>query len=228
MSGRQFLRVAWAVVLRELRAELRARETITALFTFALIVLTVFGFALNPVEVDLEPVFAGVYWLALAFAGLVATGRAFAQEKEAGTLEAVAAIPADAGAVYAAKVLVTTLWMSAVALLLTPLFFVVLDITARPNPAAWALVTTAGITGFVAVGTLVSALAVHARGSDLLLPLLLLPLAVPVLVAAVRLSEAVLAGQALGAAGGWFRLLVGYDIVFFVASLVLFDYVAEV
>ncbi|REJ38133.1 MAG: hypothetical protein DIU84_01605 [Bacillota bacterium] len=80
----------------------------------------------------------------------------------------------------------------------------------------------------VSAGTLLSALAVHARGADLLLPLLLLPLEVPVLMAAVRIGESLLAGEPLSAAGGWFRLLVGYDIVFFVAALVLFDYVAEV
>jgi len=226
--NRDFWRVVAAVMARELTAELRGRETLTALGAFALIVLVIFGFALNPVAVDLEPVFAGAYWLALAFAALVAVGRSFAREKEAGTLEAVALLPADAGAVYTAKVLVTTLWLLLVALLLTPLFFVLLDVASRPAWGAWALTTLAGLVGLVAVGTLISAVAVHTRGADLLLPLLLLPLQVPVLVAVVRLDEALLAGEPLAAAAGWLRLLVGYDIVFFVASLVLFDYVAEV
>ncbi|HEX6990023.1 MAG TPA: heme exporter protein CcmB [Bacillota bacterium] len=227
MSG-DFWRVVAAVVAREITAELRGRETLTALGAFALVVLVIFGFALNPVAVDLEPVFAGVYWLALAFAGLVAVGRSFAREKEAGTLESVAALPADAGAVYTAKVLVTTLWLVLVALLLTPLFFVLLDVPAPPSWGGWALTTLAGIAGLVCVGVLISALAVHARGADLLLPLLLLPLQVPVLLAAVRLGEALLAGEPLSALVGWCRLLVGYDIVFFVVSLVLFDYLAEV
>ncbi|MFO7245357.1 MAG: heme exporter protein CcmB [Thermaerobacter sp.] len=226
--NRHFWRVVAAVMAREITAELRGRETVTALGAFALVVLVIFGFALNPVAVDLEPVFAGVYWLALAFAALVAVGRSFAREKEAGTLEAVAALPADAGAVYAAKVAVTTLWLALVAALLTPPFFVLLDVEASPPWGAWALTTLAGLAGLVSAGTLLSALAVHARGADLLLPLLLLPLEVPVLMAAVRIGESLLAGEPLSAAGGWFRLLVGYDIVFFVAALVLFDYVAEV
>lgn len=226
--SRHFWRVVAAVAAREITAELRGRETVTALGAFALVVLVIFGFALNPVAVDLEPVFAGIYWLALAFAGLVAVGRSFAREKESGTLEAMAVLPADAGAVYTAKVLVTALWLVVVALLLTPLFFVLLDVDPPPFWGAWALTTLAGIAGLVCVGTLISALAVHARGTDLLMPLLLLPLQVPVLVAVVRLGEGLLAGEPLSAVGGWFRLLVGYDIVFFVASLVLFDYVAEV
>lgn len=228
VNASRFWSVVGALVRRDLLVETRKYETLTALATFALIVLTIFSLALNPIEKNLAPVFSGLYWLAITFATLVALGRTFGREREAGMLEALATLPADGSAVYVAKVIVTAVWSAALALLVTPLFLVLLDIEARPPWGQWALVVVAGVFGIVVTGTLLAALSAHARGGDLLLPLLLLPLIVPVLLASVRLSEALLVGADMADAAGWFRLLIGYDIVFFVVALVLFDFVVEV
>lgn len=229
MSGsRDYLRVVLALAAKDLRSELRARETVTSLGTFGLAVLVIFGLALNPVEHDLQPLFGGIYWLAITFAALVALGRSFGREREGGTLEVLALLPVDRSAAYLAKAAVTGLWLSLLALLLSPLFFVLLHIDARPTWWAWVLATVAGVAGLVAVGTLLAALTVQVRASEMLLPLLLLPLVVPVLVAAVRLTDALVLGSGFSAGLAWFRLLVGYDIVFAVTALAVFDYVAEV
>ncbi|HEY8450502.1 MAG TPA: heme exporter protein CcmB [Bacillota bacterium] len=227
-AARAYARVLWALIRQDVRAELRSLETLTALVTFALLVLLVFGLALNPVERELDPLVPGLYWVALAFAAVIALGRSFTREREAGMLEALAMLPVDRSVVYVAKAAVSGLWLWLVALAMAPLFFVFLEVQRRPPLGGWLLVTLAGIGGLVAVGTLLAGMAVHIRGADVLLPLLLLPLSLPVLIAAVRVSEALLDGQGWAAAGPWFRLLVGYDIVFFVVSLVLFDYLVEV
>lgn len=220
--------VVAALVLKDLRAELRTRTTLTTLFMFGVLLITIFGFALNPVERNLTAYAAGLYWLGLSFSVLIALGRAFAREREAKTLEAMAMLPADRSAVFVAKFVVTFAWMLLLSVVLTPLFFAFMQLAVGPPWLEWALILLAGLFGFIAVGTLLSALSVQARGADLLLSLLFFPLTVPVLLPAVRLTDLLMQGQTLAADGGWLRLLVGYDIVFFVIALLLFDFAVEV
>lgn len=213
---------------KDVRAELRSLDNIGILVAFSLILLLTFGFALNPVEKDLNHMFSGIYWLGVTLSGLIGIGKAFDRERESGMLEALAVLPADRGAIYVAKAATTSLWLTLVALLMSPMFFILLDIDLRPQPAGWMAVTLAGIMGLVAVGTLLSGMATYIRGAELLLPLLLLPFTAPVVIAAVRITEGLLRGEGFLEQAPWFQLLIGYDIVFFVISLILFDYVVEV
>lgn len=222
-----FLRVAWAVLRKDLTVERRAKEGANALAFFAILLLFLFYFALGPDGERIRAALPGLWWLAFILAGLLGLGRAFALERDDDCLDALILAPADKGAVYLGKVAGTTalmLVMEAAFVVATGVFY---------NLDVWAavpgllLVAAAGTVGFVAVGTLFGAMTAHLRAREVLLPVLLLPLAVPVLLAAVELTQLTLAGAGWVRTAPWWQLLLGFDIVFVVAGLLTFEFVLE-
>jgi heme exporter protein B len=222
-----FVRVAWAVVRKDLTVERRAKEGANALAFFAILLLFLFYFALGPDGERIRVALPGLFWLAFILAGILGLGRAFALERENDCLDALILAPADKGAIYVGKVAATTvlMLMMEVAFVVATGIFYNLDIW--PAIPRLLLVAAAGTVGFVAVGTLFGAMTVHLRAREVLLPVLLLPLAVPVLLAAVQLTQLVLAGQDWSQTAPWWRLLLGFDVVFIVAGLLTFEFVLE-
>jgi len=223
---RPFCRVAWAVARKDLAVERRAKEGANALGFFALLLLFLFYFALGPDRERIRVALPGLLWLAFILSGILGLGRAFALERDNDCLDGLILAPADKGAIYLGKVAGTTalmLVMELVFLVAVGLFY---------NLDLWSalgrllLVAAAGTVGFVAVGTLFAAMTAQLRAREVLLPVLLLPLVVPVLLAAVKLTELALAGETEGA-GPWWRLLLGFDVVFVVAGLLTFELVLE-
>lgn len=215
-----------ATMLRWLAVgEWRARETPVAMVVFALLVLLVFSFAF-----DLRPdapadVLSGVLWSAILFAGMVGLGRGFAAERERGTLDGLLLAPVDRSAIYLARLagnLVLMLAMEAVALPAAALLF-----TMPVWRPALLLAVLVGTLGFAAVGTLFAAIAANSRARDVLLPVLLLPVSVPIVIASVEQTTAALAGPALPIAFPWLRLAAGYSALFLIIGTVLFEYVVE-
>ena len=195
---RPFLRTAWAVLWKDLAIERRAKEGANALGFFAILLLFLFYFALGPDSDRIQAALPGLFWLAFMLAGVLGLGRAFALERENDCLDALILAPADKGAIYLGKLLGTTalmLGMEVVFIAATGIFYN-LDIWAAVPRLL--LVALAGTVGFAAVGTLFAAMTAHLRAREVLLPVLLLPLAVPVLLAAVKLTELALAGRGLG------------------------------
>jgi len=222
-----FLGVTWAVLRKDLAVERRAKEGLNALAFFALLLLFLFYFALGPDRERLQAALPGLFWLTFVLAGLLGLGRTFALERENACLDGLIIAPGDKGAIYLGKLLAVSLVMLAmeVAFVAATAIFYNLDLwAAGPRLAAVGL---AGTVGFAAVGTLFAAMTAQLRARELLLPVLLLPLAVPVLIAAVRLTEAALAGDAAAATAGWWQLLLGFDVVFVTAGLLTFEFVLE-
>lgn len=220
-----FLSKAAAVAWKDVVIESRAREMLAAVLVFALLVLVVFSFAFNPVENDLEPVFGGILWVALFFAGTLGLHRSFASERANEALQGLSLIPGDRSAIYFGKFLGNWLFMTAFELILTPVFFALLDVPFRGS-ALFVAVLLLGTVGFVAVGTWLAALTLHSRAGEVLLPILLFPLLVPVVLGAVRATGGVLAGEP-AAAFFWMRLVAAYDLVFLALPLVLFEHLLE-
>jgi heme exporter protein B len=219
-----FFATVWALVWRDLLAEYRTREVLGGGIVFALLTLVVFNFAidLQPDSVaDLAP---GILWIGFAFAGMLAFGRSFASERERGTLDGLRLAPIDRGAIYLARTITNTLLMATVELVSLPVFVALYNVR-----VAWGellLATALGTIGFTGAGTLVAAIAAGTRARELMLPLLLLPLTVPVLIASVK-ATAIAVGARPAETLPWLQLLAGFDVVVVATSFVVFEYLLE-
>lgn len=223
-----FARSVWAMLAKDLRLEFHTKEMFSALLIFALLVAVAFSFAFDVAPDSLREVFPGMIWVAFFFAGMLALNRSFAAEKQNGCLQALMLGPFDRTAIYFAKVLGNLLIMLTAEVVLTPLFFIFFDMRLG-GPllllvAIWFLATF----GFIAVGTLLSALAAQARASEILLPIIVFPVITPVIMAAVKATAGLMLGARLVDYAVWLKLLVGYDLIFLAVPFILFEYLLEV
>ncbi|MBI2157536.1 MAG: heme exporter protein CcmB [Candidatus Rokubacteria bacterium] len=222
-----YARRAWAVVWKDLLVERRSKETLNALAFFSLLLLFVFQFALGPDRERLAGVLPGLLWLGFVLAGLLGLGRTFVAERENDCWEGLLLAPGDKSAIYVGKLAGNLLLMLAVEAMLLVLFAVFFNLDLAGVLPALGLVVVLGTLGLAAVGTLFAAMTANLRARELLFPVLLLPVQVPVLLATVKATEAVLAGEPLGAVAHWLQLLAAADVVYVTAGLLTFDFVLE-
>lgn len=222
-----FATAAWAVLRKDLLVERRAKEGANALAFFAILLLFLFYFALGPDRERIRAALPGLFWLTFLLAGLLGLGRAFVVEREHDCLDGLVLAPCDKGAIYLGKVAATSALMLAMecAFIAATGIFYNIDLWAAAPRLL--LIALGGTIGFAAVGTLFAAMTAQLRAREVLLPVLLLPLVVPVLLASVKLTEAALAGEPWGQTAAWWRLLLGFDVVFVVAGLLTFEFVLE-
>lgn len=214
----QFLNVALAVARKDLRAELRSRELLPALAQFVLLALIIANFAFDLDLVSGPRISPGILWLVLVFAGLVAIGRAFAAEKESGSLEAMLLTPAGPASIFAGKALASAALLVACEAVLLPAMAVFLG-----SPISVAVVATVLLAtgGMATLGCLFAALAAQTRARELLLPVLALPIWVPFVVVGGKAVQAAMAGQSLEAlplSGQPLVILADFDILFLVVA----------
>jgi heme exporter protein B len=219
-----FLTSLATLIRRDLVVEYRTREIVTGGVTFALLVLVVFNFAIDLRAENAADVAPGILWICFAFAGILGFGRSFADDRDRGTLDGLLLAPIERGVVYLARTVSNTIFMAIVELVSLPVFVALYDVR-----LAWGqtlLAVALGTVGFAGTGTLVAALAANSRAREVLLPLLLLPLAVPVLIASVKATAA-----AIGARPPddipWLQFLAGFDVVLVAASFLVFEYILE-
>ena len=221
---KQFLRVAWVVMRKDLTVEMRSREIVYTTVFFAASCVLVFAFALVREGRPLEDASAGILWISIAFAGTLALGRTFERERHTETLRALMLAPSDRPAIYVGKLLGILALMAIVEAVLVPLVGLLFHapIFARPH---WLFVLlAAGTIGFASVGTLFAAMLVRARSRDVLLPVLLYPITIPVIIAGVRGTAAIFqATPDEPMARFWAALLVFFDVVFVTLSLWTFE-----
>ena len=222
-----FTRIALAVAAKDLRLELRTRATILSAVVFAALVLVVFNFSRDPTAVLASDLAPSVLWVTVAFASVVALNRAFTVEREHAALDGLRLAPASRGALFLGKALANlafVLLIEAVTVPLSVLFFELPVMT-----AGWGLplILVLAAVGFVAVGTLLSAMAVRTRFGELMLPVLLFPFLVPPLTAAAESTARLLSGRPLSEVVGWLRFLAVYDLVFVTLGLLLFGAVID-
>jgi heme exporter protein B len=226
-SSAAFARATWAVLKKDLIVERRSKEGANALAFFAVLLLFLFYFALGPDGERIRQALPGLFWLAFILAGLLGLGRAFAVERENDCLDGLVLAPGDKGGIYLGKVAGTTALMLAmeVAFIAGTGIFYNLDLW--PAVPRLLVVALAGTVGFAAVGTLFAAMTAHVRAREVLFPVLLLPVEVPVLLGSVKATEAALAGEPLSAVAQWLQLLLAADVVYLVAGLLTFDALLE-
>jgi heme exporter protein B len=222
-----FVRRTWAVVWKDVLVERRSKETVNAVLFFSVLLLFVFEFTLGGDRERLTAMLPGLLWLGVLLAGLLGLGRSFVLERENDCWEALLLTPGDKGAVYVGKLIGNLLLMGLVEAVVLVLFTLFMNVdVARAFPGLL-VVLALGTLGIAAVGTLFGAMTAHVRARELLFPVLLLPVLVPVLLAIVKSTEALLAGEALGAVSHWLKLLIAADVIYVVASLLTFDVLLE-
>jgi heme exporter protein CcmB len=218
------IRVVWLILRKDLRVEVRSGEIAYTTLFFAVSCVLVFAFALVREGKPPEDGAAGILWIAVAFAGTLALGRAFERERQAETLRALLMAPAPRPAVYLGKLFGIIVLLAGAELLLVPLIALLFQAPLLAHPLWLIAILAAGTTGFAAVGTLFAAMLVRARSRDVLLPVLLYPITVPVIIAGVRGTAALLQPELeVDIVRFWFSLLLAFDAVFVTLSLWTFE-----
>jgi len=220
-----FLRKILTIVQKDLAVELRTKEMLSSMFVFALLVIVIFNFAFELRVENVREVAPGVLWVAFTFAGMLGLSRSFVLEKDKGCLEGLLLCPVDRSAIYFGKMLGNVIFMTVVEAIILPIFSVLFNIFLF-HPVLL-LIVVLGTLGFAGVGTLFSAMAVHTRAREVMLPVLLFPVVVPAMIAAVKATGGILDGQAFSEIAHWVRLLAVFDVVFLAISFMTFDYVVE-
>jgi heme exporter protein B len=193
------------------------------MLVFAVLALLVFGIALNLRGAVARAAAPGVLWSTVTFAGTLGLSRSLAREQQTACLDGLLLAPVDRSAIFAGKAAGNALFITVVELVLLPLASALFD-TPLLRPSVL-LVTALGTVGYAAAGTLLAAIAVNTRAREVMLPILLLPLAMPALIAAVQATGALVGGAALAEVGGWLRLLIAYDLLVTAVALLTFEHV---
>jgi heme exporter protein CcmB len=219
-----FLETVWLVARKDLLIELRSREIVYTTLFFAISVVLVFSFSFVKEGVAVEGAAPGILWVAIAFSGTLALGRAFERERQNETLRGLLMSPAERPALYLGKLAGIVLLLAAVEVVIVPLVALLFQARLFGYPLQMAGLLVTGTVGFAAVGTLFAAMLVRTRGRDVLLPLLLYPVTVPVIIAGVRGTAALLQADAdLPMARAWLSMLVFFDVVFVTLALWTFE-----
>lgn len=223
---RTYFRKVWTIARKDFLTEWRSREALSVMVVFAVLAILIFNFALDLAPTDREEVTPGLLWIAFIFAGLLGLNRSFAREREEGNLDGLMLAPVDRSAIYLAKFLSNFAFILSIEIITLPLFAALYNVSLPI--VTLAVPVLLGTIGFAVIGTIFAAMAVNTRLRDVLLPILVLPILIPVVIAAVKASAAAIDGQSLIAdAGNWIGLLIVFDVLFFTISMLLFDFVLE-
>ncbi len=218
--------IRW-MVWKDIVTELRSRETISSMVFFALIVMLIFSFSFSMDQRAAQEVIAGIIWVAFAFTGIIGLGKSFSAELQNDCLEALRMAPVSRGALYLGKVAANFTFMFVVDILLFPLFVIFFNLDVVEEISLLLIIFFLATVGLAAVGTLFSALTVQIRAREVMLPILLLPMVIPVMIAAVEATKGALNGDPLSLYGPWLELLAVFDVVFLIVSFWMFEFVMD-
>lgn len=220
-----FLKATMAIVQKDLAAEFRSRELLSAMLVFSLLVIIIFNFAL---ELDIktrQSVTAGVLWTTFAFAGTLGLNRSMAVEKDRGCMDGLLLAPVDRAAIYFGKGISNLAFMLIVEVIVLPVYSLLYNVNLF-QPTLLGVILLGSI-GYTAVGTLLSTMTVQTRTRDVLLPILLFPIAIPVLLSAVKASGGILTGAEFSEILTPLNILIVYDVIFIAVAYMVFDAVVE-
>ena len=224
-SLRVYARHVVAILWKDLAVELRSRDILLSMLVFGLLTLTVFNFAFDLRADSVLLVTPGVLWVAILFAGTLGLGRSFSHERERGSMEGLLLCPVDRSAIYVAKLLGNLLWLGLMEAVLLPVFGAFFDVSVlKPTVVAVILL---GTLGFAAVGTVFAAMAVNVRAREVMLPVLLLPVIVPLVIGSVKATGLLLDGEPWSETWTWVNLLIVFDVVYVTLSFIVFEFVIE-
>jgi len=223
----EILRQTYWLLWKDLLLELRRRESLLSMFFFGILLLFLFHFSFEIPPDRTAAMAPGLLWLAFIFTGTLGLTQLFQMEREGQCLEALLLCPMDRGALYLAKVSFNFILMVLVESFVFPLFWILFNVDAwNLLPSLW-LVAVLGTLGFCVLGTLFAAMTLKARARELLLPLILFPLVIPVILGTTRAMELILRSGSIEELWPWLRLLLGFDVIFTTVGFLIFEWVIE-
>ena len=218
---------AAAVAWKDLTAERRTKANFNSVVFLATLTLLLFGFALGPDAQALQAAGAGIVWLTVLFSGVLAFNRSYQLELESGAFETLLLYPGDRRSIFVGKLVANLVFVLLVEVIVVPLAAVLFGLPVLGPFPGLAGVLLLGTIGFVTLGTFYASMASRMRAREVLLPLLLFPMLVPVLLASVQSTKLLLGGDPMGNLASWLAMLILFDLIFFIAALLAFDYVIE-
>ena len=222
-----YLKKVFLIAAKDLRIEFRSKEKVYSMFIFSLLVMVIFNFAFEPGASYINDVAPGVLWVAFTFAASLGLSRSFMLEKEEDCMQGLMLSPLDRSGIYLGKFLGNFFFTIAMEVISLPFFAVFFNLSLVSNIPSLMIIIFLATFGFIAVGTLFSALSVGIRGGEMILPLLLFPMQVPVIISAVKATGMIMAGMEIGEYAIWLKILVAFDIIFFITPFVIFEYLIE-
>jgi heme exporter protein B len=220
-----YLSKVLAIVWKDVVAELRTKEMFSSMLVFSLLVIVIFNFSFDLRVENIAQVAPGVLWVTFAFASTLELNRSLALEMENDCLDGLLLAPMDRSVIYFGKMLGNLIFICTIEALILPIFSVLFNLNLIRPPLL--LTIFLGTVGFAGVGTLLSAIAVNTRAREVMLPVLLFPIILPVVIAATKATGGILDGLPLGDIAHWLRFLVAFDIIFLVVSYLTFDFVVQ-
>lgn len=217
----------WAIFRKDLIIELRTKDSLNAMLFFGIVVLVIFSFALESVRDSIRMAVPGVLWVAFAFSGTLGLNRMFAAEKENSCLQGLLMLPLDRGIIYLGKMFAAAAFMLISEVIIFVFSLVFFNLTVWREIPYLALVFLVGTLGFTAAGTLLSAVSVNTKLREVLLPLILFPVVLPILIMAVEATNIILNTVEYGALKLPLTIMTVFTVVFATLSYLLFDYVLE-
>lgn len=217
----------YLLLWKDLLLELRRRDSLLTMFFFGTLLLFVFHFAFDMAPDKVAELAPALLWLAFLFTGTLGLAQLFQAERDNHCLDALLLSPLDRGALFLAKTGFNLILMLAVEVVVIPLFWILFNLSGWNLLPQLFLVTLLGTVGFCVLGTITAAITLRARARELLLPLVLFPLMIPVILATIRCMETVLKTGSVGDATPWLRLLLGFDVIFLTIGVLIFDWVIE-
>jgi heme exporter protein B len=220
-----YLNKVWAIVAKEVRAEVRSKEIFSTMVVFGVLAVIIFGLAFDLRVPESAMVVPGSLWVVVLFAGVLGLHRSFGAEADRGSLAALLLAPMDRSIIYFGKLLANLLFMLSMETLILPIFLILFDVNLF-HP--WILVgLLLGSLGYAGIGTLFGALTANTRARETMLPILLLPVMVPIFVAGVGLTAGILDGREMAGLWRWLQLMVVYDLVSLAVAYMVFDLIWE-
>ncbi len=216
-----------AIIWKDLQIELRTKETLSSLLLLGLLTLLILSFAFDPTSELRHSAAPGVLWVAVIFASVLGMNRSLLHERDNDCLHGLLLAPIDRGMIYLAKTVSNFLFMAAAQVFVVPVFIIFFNLPVLDSILHLVPVLALGLVGLAAIGTLFAAVSLRTRAREVMLPLLMLPLATPLVIASVESSSALLAGQPLAAVRHWLNLTAAFDVVFLVVGWLTFEYVVE-
>jgi heme exporter protein B len=216
-----------ALLWKDLQIELRTKETLSSLLLLGLLTLLVLSFAFDPTSGLRDAAAPGVLWVAMIFAGTLGMNRSLLQEREHDCLHGLLLAPLDRGTIFLAKTAANFIFMLGAQVFVLPLFVFFFNLPFWQTVLRLVPVLLLGLLGFSAVGTLFAAVALRTRAREVMLPLLMLPLATPLFIAGIQASTRLMAGEPLRSVAHWLQLIAVFDVVFLVVGWLTFEYVVE-
>ena len=220
-----FWRKVITITWKDALSEMRTREIIFSVLVFTLLVIVIFNFAFGASQETMTLVAPGILWVTFAFAGVLSLNRSFIPEKEQGCLEGLMVCPISREVIYVGKMLSSLLFMLIIEAIALPIFAFLFNLPVLSLQLI--AITVLTTVGFVAVGTLFSALAVNTKAREMVLPILFFPIVVPIIISAVKASDLALSGAPWDSLSSWLQIIIAFDVIFLAVSYLIFAFVIE-